>query len=163
VPSRTRAVPSSQRITRATYRALAEFRHQIRRFLHFSEQAARAAGLEPQQHQLLLAVKGLPPGGVATIREIAERLQLRHHSTVELVDRLVHRGLVRRRRNPRDRREVLIDLTGHGEAVLRQLSVHHVAELRAICSTLGQTPELAFARMTRALARPRPRRRPRAG
>ena len=155
MPSRARAVRPSQRINRATYRALAEFRHQIRRFLHFSEQAARAAGLEPQQHQLLLAVKGLPPGDLATIRNIAERLQLRHHSTVELVDRLVRRGLVRRRRNPRDRREVLIGLTRQGEAILRQLSVHHVAELRAICSALGQAPDLPFARMTEALARRR--------
>jgi DNA-binding MarR family transcriptional regulator len=137
---------------------LAEFRYQIRRFLHFSEQAARSAGLEPQQHQLLLAVKGLPPRGAATIQAIAERLQLRHHSTVELVDRLENRGLVRRRRNPKDRRQVFIDLTVRGEAILRQLSVHHITELRAIWSALGHAPGMAFARMTQTLRRPRQRR-----
>ncbi|HYX50470.1 MAG TPA: helix-turn-helix domain-containing protein, partial [Ktedonobacteraceae bacterium] len=73
------------------YQTLAEFRYQLRRFLRFSEQAARAAGLEPQQHQLLLALKGLPEGRKATIGALAERLQLTHHSTVELVDRLVER------------------------------------------------------------------------
>lgn len=146
------------RVPLATYRALAEFRYQIRRFLHFSEQAARTAGLEPRQHQLLLALKGLPAGEAATIQVIAERLQLRHHSTVELVDRLETRGLVRRRRNPKDRRQVFIDLTVRGEAILRQLSVHHLTELRAIWSALGHAPGLAFARMTQTLRRPRQRR-----
>src|SRR5262245_38534659 len=75
------------------YRALAEFRYLVRRFLAFSEAAARAAGLRPQQHQLLLAVKGLPAGMKPTIRVLAERLQLRHHSTVELADRMEEQGL----------------------------------------------------------------------
>ena len=83
----------------ADYRALAELRFQIRHFLHFSEQAVREAGLVPQQHQLLLALKGLPAGRKATISEVAERLQLRHHSTVELIDRLVGRGLIKRLRD----------------------------------------------------------------
>src|SRR5712692_2945540 len=91
----------------ADYEALAELRYQIRRFLHFSEQAARAAGLEPHQHQLLLALKGLPaPGEPASIGWLAERLQIQHHSAVELVDRLAERGLASRSRAPSDRRQV---------------------------------------------------------
>jgi len=86
----------------ADYQALAEFRYQIRRFIRFSEQIARTAGIEPQQHQLLLAVKGLPPDKKATIGELAERLQLQHHSTVELVDRLSEGGFVERQRDGED-------------------------------------------------------------
>jgi len=112
------------------YRALAEFRYQIRRFIRFSERAARAAGLEPQQHQLLLAVKGLPDGSRATIGEVAERLQIQHHSTVELVDRLEKNGYVLRKRAGDDRREVLLQLTTKGDKVLRELSVSHQDELR---------------------------------
>jgi DNA-binding MarR family transcriptional regulator len=111
--------------------ALGEFRYQIRRFLNFSEQAARAAGLEPQQHQALLAVKGLPNGQRATVGALAERLQIQHHSAVELVDRLEAHRLVRRSRNSADRREVLVRLTGQGERLLRELSSPHRAELRS--------------------------------
>lgn len=107
------------------YRALAEFRYHIRKFLRFSEEAARKAGLEPQQHQLLLAVKGLPEGTRACIGELAERLQIQHHSTVELVDRLEQNGFVNRKRNDRDKREVLIVPTPKAERILRELSVHH--------------------------------------
>lgn len=109
----------------ADYRALAEFRYQIRKFLRFSEEAARAAGLEPQQHQLLLAVKGIPEGKRARISEIAERLQIQHHSTVELVDRLEKNGYVTRKRHESDKREVLIALTPKAERVLRELALHH--------------------------------------
>jgi DNA-binding MarR family transcriptional regulator len=114
----------------AAYRALAELRYQVRCFQHFSEQAARQAGLEPQQHQLLLAVKGLPAGRRARIGELAERMQLQHHSTVELVNRLAARGLVRRRRSPQDGREVLLEVTAKGEGVLQRLSLAHSVELR---------------------------------
>ena len=113
------------------YQALAEFRFQIRRFTHFSEQAARAAGLEPQQHQLLLAVKGLPDGECATIGSLAERLQLQHHSAVELVGRSVSQGLVARSRGTADRRQVFVTLTPHGETLLRDLTLHHRRELRS--------------------------------
>lgn len=112
------------------YRAMAEFRYQIRRFLRFSEQAARAAGLEPQQYQLMLALKGMGDDSDHRIGEIAERLQIQHHSTVELVDRLTRRGLVRRRRSSEDRREVLLELTAKGEKLLQELALHHRAELR---------------------------------
>jgi DNA-binding MarR family transcriptional regulator len=107
------------------FRALAEFRFQIRNFIRFSEEAARSAGLEPQQHQLLLAVKGMPDGMRPRIGEIADRLQIQHHSTVELVDRLEKNGFVSRKRSDRDRREVLIALTPKSERVLRELSLHH--------------------------------------
>ncbi len=113
------------------YRALAEFRYQIRKFLRFSESAARAAGLEPQQHQLLLAVKGLPDGQNASIGNVAERLQIQHHSTVELVDRLARRGLVQRKRAGGDRRQVLLQLTPRGERLLRELALYHEEELRS--------------------------------
>ena len=112
------------------YQSLAELRHQIRRFLHFSEQNARRAGLEPRQHQLMLALKGLPPGRRPRVAEIAERLQIQHHSAVELVNRLSDAGFVRRHRGIVDRREVLLSLTAKGEKVLQELSLQHRAELR---------------------------------
>ncbi|GCE17092.1 MarR family winged helix-turn-helix transcriptional regulator [Dictyobacter kobayashii] len=113
------------------YSALSEFRYAIRRFIHFSEEAARAAGLEPQQHQLLLAVKGLSLHGSPTIRDIAERLQLRHHSTVELLDRMAEHGLIERTRDTTDQRRVLITLTPAGEEILKKLSLLHRTELRS--------------------------------
>ena len=112
------------------YRSLAEFRHQIRCYLHFSEQTARGAGLEPQQYQLMLALKGLPGGARPRVAELAERLKIQHHSAVELVNRLASGGYVRRRRGGTDRREVLLALTLKGERVLGELALHHKAELR---------------------------------
>lgn len=117
-------------VTAAEYQALAEVRYQIRRFVRFSEREARRAGLEPQHHQALLALRGLPGGRAATVGELAERLQIEHHSAVELVDRLVQRGLVTRARAAADRRQVLLDLTPAGAALLRALSLLHRAELR---------------------------------
>ena len=113
------------------YRALAELRYQIRLFLRFSEEAARKMSLEPQQHQLMLALKGLPPGIRPAIGTLAERLQIQHHSAVELVNRLSAGGLVRRNRSGEDRRQVLLGLTPKGEKVLRELSIGHKAELRS--------------------------------
>jgi len=111
------------------YRALAEFRHQVRCFLCFSEEQVRALGMEPQQHQLLLAIKGLPDGATATIGELAERLQLKHHSTVELVDRLEKHGHVVRELSEHDRRQVIARLTSSGAALLQKLSLAHHQEL----------------------------------
>jgi DNA-binding MarR family transcriptional regulator len=119
-----------KRLSLSDYQALAELRHQIRRFLHFSEQAARKQGLEPRHHQLMLALKGLPAGMRPRIAELADRLQLQHHSTVELANRLSARGLVRRNRDARDRRQVLLSLTPKGEEKLQRLSLQHKAELR---------------------------------
>jgi DNA-binding MarR family transcriptional regulator len=117
-------------LTLRDYQSLAEVRYQIRRFLHFSEQASRSAGLEPRQYQLMLAIKGLPNGLRATIGELAERLQIQHHSAVELVNRLESGDLVRRERGGEDRREVLLSLTPKGEKTLRELALHHRQELR---------------------------------
>jgi DNA-binding MarR family transcriptional regulator len=117
------------------FQAMAELRYQIRRFLRFSETVARNAGIEPQQHQLLLAIRGLPDGVKPTIRALAERMQLQHHSTVELVDRLVDRGFVCRLRATDDRRHVFVKLTGEGEAFLEKLSRHHLEELQSIGPT----------------------------
>jgi DNA-binding MarR family transcriptional regulator len=118
------------------YQALASFRHLIRRFLVFSEEAARKAGLRPQQHQLLLALKGLPPDRVPTIGELAWRLQLKNHSVVELADRLAKRGMIRRHRNVNDFREVLLEITPMGERILLKLSVSHREELRQLAPEL---------------------------
>ncbi len=121
-----------------SYQALAEFRYQIRRFLHFSEQMASLAGIKPQQHQLLLIVKGMPPGRKATISEVAERLQIQHHSTVELVDRLEERGFVERQRDTEDLRRVIVCLTDQGEAMLQRLSMIVLSELRQTGPALVQ-------------------------
>src|SRR5690349_3233641 len=112
----------STEITYAEYQALAEFRYRLRRFIHFSEQAAREAGLEPQQHQLLLALRGFPEDQPVTIGDLADRLLLHHHSTVELIDRSAKQGFVERQRDDVDRRRVIIRLTPAGAAVLRDLS-----------------------------------------
>ena len=120
------------------YRALAEIRYQIRCFLHFSEQMARTAGIESQQHQVMLALKGLPKGKQASISYLAERMQLQHHSMVELIDRLVERNFVQRHRDEVDQRRVIVDLTPHGEEVLRELSLAHRDELQTAGPALVQ-------------------------
>lgn len=114
------------------YRVLAAFRFEIRRFLAFSEKAAREAGVEPQQHQLMLAVKGLPSGQRPTIRALADRLCVEHHTTVALVDKLEARGFVTRERGRDDRREVFVHLTTPGLALLRKLSALHRAQLLSV-------------------------------
>src|SRR5262245_6676640 len=121
-----------RKVSMHDYQALAELRYQVRRFLRFSEEAARKAGLEPQQHQTLLAIKGLPKKRTTTVGVLAERLQIHHHSAVELVDRLVDRGLVRRFRGRTDRRQVFVRLRPGGEKILRELSLYHLAELRLV-------------------------------
>lgn len=113
------------------FQALAEFRYQLRCFLTFSEQAARSMGLEPQQHQLLLALKGLSTHGKVTIGDLAERLKIQHHSAVELVNRMRERNLIQRDRDKQDQRRVLVTLTPYGEKVLRRLSLLHRTELRS--------------------------------
>jgi DNA-binding MarR family transcriptional regulator len=118
------------------YQALAEFRYELRKFNHFSEQTARAAGIEPQQQQLLLVVKGMPEEKLPTIGYIAERLQLQHHSTVELINRLEERALVERHRDELDQRRVFIQITPQGEEVLQELSLHNLEELRTAAPLL---------------------------
>jgi len=114
------------------FQAMADLRYQIRRFLRFSEIAARQEGLEPQQHQLLLAIKGLPDDLSPTVSVLAERMQLQHHSTVGLIDRLADRGLLIRIRAADDRRQVLIKLTHNGEECLGRLALHHLNELQSV-------------------------------
>ena len=128
----------SARITLDDYRALAEFRYQIRRFLGFSERFARHFGLEPRQHQLLLALKGLPENVAPTIGDLAERLQVEHHSAVEMIDRLQRRRLVARLRDRTDKRRVLVELTPRGDGLLRELSLSHRDELRSAAPALVQ-------------------------
>jgi DNA-binding MarR family transcriptional regulator len=117
-------------LTIAEYRRLSEFRFQIRRFMRFSEDAARAKGLEPQQHQTLLAIKGAPSGEQPTIAFLANRMQLAHHTMVELVDRVVEKGLAARRPSPTDRRSTLVGLTPAGAKVLGELSVLTYQEIQ---------------------------------
>lgn len=112
------------------YWTLAELRYQIRRFLRVREEAARAVALEPQQYLLLLQAKALRPRCPVTLGALAERLQLRHHSTVERVDRLERQRMIRRRRDPGDRRTVLVELAPAGEAVLIRLAEHSLKELQ---------------------------------
>jgi len=135
-------------ISIADYQALAEFRYQIRRFLRFSEQAARATGLVPQQYQFLLALKGLPNGRKATISELAERLQIKHHSTVELIDRLVERDFIQRSRDDPDQRRVIIHLTPYGEELLKKLSLLHRKELQSTGPILVRTLRALIATNT---------------
>jgi DNA-binding MarR family transcriptional regulator len=117
-------------LSAADYRALADFRYQIRKFLHFSEEAARSEGLEPQQHQMLLAIRALDDNSGPTIGRLAEHLFIRHHSAVGLVDRLEENQLVRRvRASDGDRRQVLVQLTHEGERKLRRLASVHRSEL----------------------------------
>ncbi len=110
------------------YEALAEFRYQVRRFLRFSDEAARSADLEPQQHQMLLAIMGSPSERL-TIGELAERLQIRHHSAVELAARAESRGLLTRERGTEDQRQVFVALTDAGTEALRELAAAHHREL----------------------------------
>lgn len=118
------------------YRALHEFRYSIRRFERVSEEAARAVGLDPRQHQLMLAVRGLPEGMEPTVGNLAERLQIRHHTAVERVDRLVARGYAERSERTTDRRGVYVRLTEKGAAVLEGLSEYHRKEIRSLAPAL---------------------------
>ena len=112
------------------YQALARFRHALRVFQRFSEQAAREAGITPAQHQLLLAIRGRESDSPPVVGDLAEALQLRHHSVVELIDRADAAGLVTRRPDPADLRRQQVLLTAAGRDVLEQLSMTHRDELR---------------------------------
>jgi DNA-binding MarR family transcriptional regulator len=121
----------AKEITSAEYQALAELRYRIRKFVREGDAVARAAGLEPQQYLLLLAIRGLPEGVEVTISTLADRLALKHHSTVELIDRLETHGYVRRSRSRDDRRRVLVTLLPRGEKLLEQVARDRIGELRA--------------------------------
>jgi DNA-binding MarR family transcriptional regulator len=127
------------------YQALADFRYEIRRFMNFSKLAAHAAGIEPQQHQALLAIKGQPERSETTVGVLAERLQIRHHSAVELSRRLQAHGWVRRTRGSRDGRVVVLLITSRGEKLLEKLSLSHRDELRTAGPRLLQALGSAIA------------------
>ena len=143
--SRHDTIGGMRKLTLSDYQALAEFRYQIRKFLHFSEHAVQASGLERGQYQLMLAIKGMPEGIRPRIRELAQRMQIQHHSAVELVNRLESGGYVRRERAQDDRREVLLALTPKGERVLAELALHHHEELQNAAPSLVA----ALRRLTR--------------
>ena len=130
--------PADIEPSKAEYEAIANFRYVIRRFLRFSEQAARREGVTPQQHQLLLTIKGFPGRDYATISELAHRLQMRQHSVVGLVDRTEALGLVRRRQGTEDRRQVFVSLTAAGDEKLHRLSAQHRRELQNMREELLQ-------------------------
>ncbi len=134
------------KVARRQYETLAAFRQALRGFLRFSQDAARAAGLTPQQHQALLAIKGFPGRTPISVGELAGRLQLRHHSAVGLVDRLAKARLLRRVPLRTDRRKVTLRLTAGGEKILRKLSAAHLSELRKLRPHLG--PLLALLETT---------------
>lgn len=118
----------------ADYKALAGFRRQLRTFLAFSEAAARSVGIEPRQHQVLLALRGLE--GEPTVQALADALALKHHSMVELLDRLETGGLIRRERSEEDRRRARVVITDAGADLLRKLSRAHLDELRELAPSL---------------------------
>lgn len=132
-------------MSKADYERLAAWRYALRRFLRFSELAAAEAGLTPQQHQALLAVKGFPGCERITIGDLAERLQIRHHSAVGLADRLVAQNLLQREPGTEDRREVYVSLTPEGTALLERIAATHKAELQRIGPSIVQSLEEVVA------------------
>jgi DNA-binding MarR family transcriptional regulator len=132
------------------YTALAEFRYEIRRYLNFAKRAARGTGIEPQQYQSLLAIKGLPQREKSTVGALAEQMQVAHQSAVELSGRLEQNGWIRRERSHADRREVLLRLTSRGERLLAKLSLSHRNELRTAEPKLIRALQMAVARRRRS-------------
>jgi len=127
---RISALPRSEAIKDKDYLILASFRRELRNFLNFSEQAAQERGLTPKQHQAILAIRGFDDEGGVTVGDLAEHLHLKHHTAVELVDRLVRAKLVVRKTDREDRRRVLLTLTAKANAALKALSGIHMAEIR---------------------------------
>lgn len=123
---------NDKKLSRHEYKALAEFRYQIRKYLRYMEEKARARGYHPQQYQLLLAIEGLPDGKTPTIKTLAERMQLNHNSTVELVDRCENGGLLRRTQGGATRREVTLEPTPDGIRMMEDQANASRAELREI-------------------------------
>ncbi len=123
-------------ISKAEFESIAAFRYTMRKFLRFSEQAARQERITPQQHQLLLQIKGFPARDYASVSELAERLQMRQHSMVGLIDRTEAQGLVRREPGTADRRQVFVHLTPAGEQTLHRLAMQHRRELVTMRDTL---------------------------
>ncbi len=133
----SRAMARPKQLIKSQYETLAAFRYALRQFVHFSEEAAQAAGITAQQYQTLLAIKGFPGRDNVTVSELAERLQLRHHSTVGLIDRLVAEKMLARAPSAEDRRRVFVHLTERGENVLGKLASAHEEQLKRIGPKLG--------------------------
>ena len=131
----------TEKITSGEYRALAELRYRIRLFLREGDATALAEGLEPQQYQMLLAIRGLEDGESATVGILAERLAIKHHSAVELLDRLERRGFVKRARDKEDRRQVRVLLLPRGEKALATVVKERIGELRASGAALVRAIE----------------------
>lgn len=131
-------------LSKKQFEALSEFRYQLRRFLRFSEDAANAAGITPLQYQLLLHVRGFPGRDWATVGELAERLQMKHHGVVALLTRCEEASLVSRRKSEADRREVEVHLLPLGEKHLQRLAALHEAELRSLRATFQVAQITAF-------------------
>ena len=149
--------------TQDDFEHLLRLRTGLRQFLHWSEQEARAAGLTPAQHQLLLAIRGHPGGSDPTIGEIAEHLVLRHHSASELIDRAAAAGLVQRTPDPGNASQIRVSLTPAGAHKLGELTTTHLRELERLAPTmtalweaLGSEPANAAAREPASLPRPQP-------
>lgn len=130
------AKPRVRPLADADFERLAEFRYLLRHFLIFSEDAAEQAGLTAQQHQALLAIKGFGKGRPMTTGDLAERLGIRHHSAVGMIDRLLTKSLVKRRHGSEDRRQVLLTLTAKADALLARLSAAHRDELERLAPLL---------------------------
>ena len=139
----------SGNVSTEEYRALAELRYRIRLFLREGDAKTREAGLEPQQYLLLLALRGLPEGAEGTIRTLANRLALKHHSVVELVDRMESHGYVKRNRSRHDRRRVLVSLLPRGEKLLEDVAKHRIDELRSSGAALVGAIEALLQRKRR--------------
>jgi DNA-binding MarR family transcriptional regulator len=122
--------------THAKLKSLAEFRFQMRKFLSFSESASERCGIPAQQYQLMQVIAAIPDGQTASITYLAERMILRHNSTVELVDRAERAGLVRRESDPSDMRRSLVMLTTQGDKILERLVAEHLRELSPLCAHL---------------------------
>jgi DNA-binding MarR family transcriptional regulator len=137
LPSATAQIPTEDEI-----RNLAWFRYNLRKFLRFSEKAARQCGVTPQQHQLMLGIAGYTGRGTATVSELAEFLQERHNSVVGLVERAAQRGLIRKEHDTGDRRFVLVSLTPQGEQILARLTELHKEEVKAAREALMKVPKV---------------------
>ncbi|WP_296506035.1 MarR family winged helix-turn-helix transcriptional regulator [Rhodoferax sp.] len=131
-------------LKKSQYEALSEFRYQLRRFLHFSETAAKEAGLTPLQYLLMLHVRGFPGRDWATVNELSDRLQMQHHGVVALLTRCEEAGLVLRQKSKTDRRMVEVHLQAKGAAQLERLAALHDAELRSLGDTFQVARITAF-------------------
>jgi DNA-binding MarR family transcriptional regulator len=133
---RSRSNSNLSAVSRVDYRLLAGFRNALRQFVHFSEEASRAVGIPPHQHQAMLAIAATAEGDHTTVGKLAEQLQIKHQSAVGLANRMANKGLVKKKHNPTDKRQVFVGLTAAGEKVLKDLSAAHKAEIARISPVL---------------------------